>query len=189
MKKIAIIVGSLRRDSIAKKIAKNIVEFFPEGYEAQFIEIGDLPLYNADYDTGIEECPSRYTEFRNQIKEANGVIFVTPENNRIMPACIKNAIDIGSKPNGQAVWMFKPTGILSHSIGKMGGYSSQKTLRLALSYFEVPIVQQPEVFLGNSNLLIDESGKFNNESTIEFVKGYLDKYFKMLEEQEAKSTK
>ena len=102
---------------------------FPEGYEAQIVEIGHLPLYNFDYDDPAVtdfSTPSSYTEFRETIKASAGVLFVTSENNRTVPACLKNAIDIGSKPNADVAWKKTPAGIISHSVGKMGGYSAQK---------------------------------------------------------------
>lgn len=184
-KKITILVGSLRRESIARKIAKNVIKLFPEGYEAKIYEIGDLPLYNADYDN-IKETyaplPESYTCFREEIKSSAGVLFVTPENNRLVPAVIKNAIDIGSKPNDDVAWTKTPTGIISHSVGAMGGYSSQKTLRLALSYFNMPITGQPEVFLGKSAQYFDnDSEEINNTDTIKFLQKYIDIFVELVE--------
>lgn len=183
-KKITVLVGSLRRESIARKIAKAVIPMFPEGYEARIVEIGDLPLYNADYDNPTEEyapLPEAYTAFRQTIKDSDGVLFVTSENNRLVPAVMKNAIDVASKPNGDVAWKGLPGAIISHSVGAMGGYSSQKTLRLALSYFDMPLMGQPEVFLGKSANMINEEGGFANESTREFVQGYIDKFVKLVE--------
>lgn len=106
-KKVSILVGSLRKGSFARKIAQNVISMFPEGYEAQIVEIGHLPLYNFDYDDPAVTdfpTPSSYTEFRETIKASAGVLFVTSENNRTVPACLKNAIDIGSKPNADVAW-------------------------------------------------------------------------------------
>ena len=178
-KKIAVLVGSLRGGSFARKIATHALELFPEGFEAEIVEIGHLPLYNFDYDDPeVPEVslPEAYTAFRETIKAADGVLFVTPENNRTVPACLKNAVDIGSKPNADVAWKNLPVGIISHSVGKMGGYSSQKNLRLALSYFDVQFPGQPEVFLGQSPTLIGEDGKFKDESTIAFVRDYLARF-------------
>ena len=97
-----------------------------------------------------------------------------------MPACLKNAVDIGSKPNADVAWKKTPAGIISHSVGKMGGYSSQKNLRLALSYFDMPLTGQPEVFLGNSPTLFDDSGKLV-ESARGFVQGYIDQLVALIE--------
>ncbi len=185
MKKISVLIGSLRSGSFARKIAKNAIEMFPEGYTAEIVEIRDLPLYDADYDNPNETgkpLPEIYTAFRNRIKDSDGILFVTPENNRVVPACMKNAIDICSKPNNDVAFAGIPAGIISHSIGSMGGYSSQKTLRLALSYFGMPITGQPEVFIRNSNTLFDEgSDKINNQSTIEFLQKYINVFVDLIE--------
>lgn len=185
MKKITILVGSLRRESIARKIAKNVIKLFPEGYEPEIYEIGDLPLYNADYDNANETyapLPEAYTRFREHIKASAGVLFVTPENNRLVPAVIKNAIDVGSKPNDDVAWTKTPAGIISHSVGAMGGYSSQKTLRLALSYFHMPITGQPEVFIGKSAQYFDKDReKMNNEDTLKFLQKYIDVFVDLVE--------
>lgn len=187
MKKISILVGSLRKGSFARKVALNVINMFPEGYQAEIVEIGHLPLYNFDYDDPDEAevaLPSAYSEFRQIIKSAAGVLFVTAENNRTIPACLKNAVDIGSKPNADVAWKSKPAAIISHSVGKMGGYSATKNLRLALSYFDMPIVGQPEVFLGNSPTLFDETGQINVPSTVEFLQGYIHKFVELIEKHE-----
>lgn len=176
MKKIAVLVGSLRKGSHARKIAKEAIALLPEDFDANIVEIGHLPLYNFDYDNPEEPeitVPGSYTEFRETIKAADGVLFVTSENNRTIPAVLKNAIDIGSKPNSDVAWTNLPAGIISHSVGRMGGYSAHKNLRLALSYFEMPITGQPEVFLGRSDELLDEDGKLKDQSTIDFLTRYL----------------
>lgn len=186
-KKIAVLVGSLRRESYARKIALEAITFFPDHYDAAIIEIGHLPLYNFDYDDPAVTdlpLPAEYTDFRKTIKEAGGVLFVTPENNRTIPACLKNAVDIGSKPNSDVAWKNLPAGIISHSVGRMGGYSSQKNLRLALSYFDMPTLGQPEVFLSQSPQLLDEQGKLAQESTQDFIKNYITRFTKLVEEQE-----
>lgn len=183
-KKVSVLVGSLRKGSFARKTALNVMEMFPEGYEANIVEIGDLPLYNFDYDDPNEtevQLPLSYNTFRETIKQSDGVLFITAENNRTIPACLKNAVDIGSKPNHDVAWKNKPTAIISHSVGKMGGYSSQKNLRLALSYFDMPIMGQPEVFLGNSPTLFDENDKIAVETTREFLQGYINKFVKLIE--------
>lgn len=189
MKKISVLVGSLRKGSIARKIAQNACSMFPSDYEAQIVEIGDLPLYNADYDNPDiidTPLPQSYVSFRSCIKASDGILFVTPENNRTIPACLKNAVDICSKPNGDVALKGKPAAIISHSVGAMGGYSSQKNLRLALSYFDMPLMGQPEVFLGKSASLIAEDGSFANESTRDFVAGYIAKFVQLIEENSRK---
>ncbi len=182
--KISILVGSLRRGSYALKTAKNAIPMFPSDWEVNIVEIRDLPLYNFDYDdpdvTDIS-VPEQYVEFRKTIKSSDGILFVTPENNRTIPACLKNAVDICSKAD--IAMKDKPAGIISHSIGKMGGYSSHKNLRLALSYFDMKMLGQPEVFLGNSRTYFDENGVLNNERTKEFIRQYIDRFVDLVRKE------
>lgn len=176
-KKVSVLVGSLRRGSYALKTAKNIIKMFPENFDVKIVEIRDLPLYNFDYDTPEETdfpTPKEYIEFRKTISDSDGVFFVTPENNRTIPACLKNAVDICSKAD--VALKGKPAGVISHSIGKMGGYSSQKNLKLALSYFDMPMLGQPEIFLGNSPTYFDDKGNINAERTAQFLQKYVDRY-------------
>lgn len=176
---ISVLVGSLRRGSYARSIAKNVLEYFPDGFDATIVEIRDLPLYDFDYDDPSvtdKPTPPEFTTFRETIKASDGVLFVTPENNRTIPAALKNAVDIGSKPNADVAWRHLPAGIISHSVGRMGGYSSQKNLRLALSYFDMPMPGQPEVFLGQSPTLFDDRGRITQESTVTFLRGYIDRF-------------
>lgn len=178
-KHISVIVGNLRRGSFARKIAQNVIPLFPEGYRASIVEIRDLPLYDFDYDdpeVTDKPVPTEYTAFRNTIKSSDGILFVTPENNRTIPACVKNAVDVGSKPNSDVAWKGLPVGIISHSVGRMGGYSSQKNLRLALSYFDMPTVGQPEVFLSQSPELFEGGDTIVRESTVAFLQDYIDRF-------------
>ena len=181
--RVSVIVGSLRRASFARKIALNAIECFPYGYEAAIVEVRDLPLYDFDYDDPEvvdKPTPAEYTAFRETIKGSAGVLFVTAENNRTIPACLKNAVDIGSKPNSDVAWKNMPAGIISHSVGRMGGYSSQKNLRLALSYFDMPTPGQPEVFLGQSPSLLADDGTFAQKSTACFVQDYIDRFVDLI---------
>ncbi len=185
-KNVSVLVGSLRRGSYARKIAHNAIGYFPEGYDARIVEIRDLPLYDFDYDDPDitdKPTPPEYTQFREIIKASDGVLFVTPENNRTIPACLKNAIDIGSKPNSDVAWKNLPAGIISHSVGRMGGYSSQKNLRLALSYFDMPTPGQPEVFLSQSPTLLDENGNISQDSTVQFLRDYILRFARLIEGQ------
>lgn len=171
--KIGVLVGSLRKESYARKIALNAINMFPEDFEGQIIEIGNLPLYNADLEANP---PQEYIDFRNTIQSCDAILFVTSENNRTIPACLKNAVDVGSKPTPS--WTGLPAGIMSHSVGRMGGYSAHKNLRLALSYFEMPITGQPEVFLGQSPTLFD--GDKLVPDTAAFVQRYIDTFEKLV---------
>ncbi|AWB81405.1 NAD(P)H-dependent oxidoreductase [Corynebacterium yudongzhengii] len=179
---VSVLVGSLRRESYARKIALSCLDYFPDAIDAKIVEIGHLPLYNFDYDdpsvTDVS-TPDSYTQFRATIKNSDGVLFVTSENNRTIPAYLKNAIDIGSKPNSDVAWKGLPAGIISHSVGRMGGYSSQKNLRLALSYFDMPTLGQPEIFLGQSPTLIDKD-RLAPERTVAFVRDYITRFSELV---------
>ena len=182
--KVSVLVGSLRRGSYARKLARTALDMFPEHVDASIVEIRDLPLYNFDYDDPAVDdvaTPPEYTEFRETIKASDGVLFVTPENNRTIPACLKNAVDIGSKPNSDVAWKHLPAAIVSHSVGRMGGYSSQKNLRLALSYFDMPMLGQPEVFIGQSPTLFSDEGELNVDSTREFLQGHIYRFVNLIE--------
>ncbi len=182
MKKVSILVGSLRRLSYTRRIAKNTIEMFPEKYQVKIVEIGDLPLYNNDYDNPDEEVqvPESYKKFRKEIADSDIILFVTAENNRTIPACLKNAVDICSKAD--VAMKDKIAGIISHSVGKLGGYSSNKNLRLALSYFDMKMPGQPEAFISNSHDLFDgDSDIMNNQSTIDFIQKYIDNVVELIE--------
>ncbi len=187
MKKISVIVGSLRKASYAGRIANNVLKMFPSDWDVKIVEIRDLPLYDCDYDdpkVTEKPLPEIYKEFRATLKSSDGVFFVTAENNRLLPASVKNAIDICSKPNDDVAFKEKPVGVISHSVGKMGGYSSQKSLKLALSYFNPKFLGQPEVFIGNSNKYFDgDSEEINNQGTIDFIQSYVDRFVKLVEEK------
>lgn len=181
---VSVLIGSLRRGSYARKIANNVLNYFPENYDANIVEIRDLPLYDFDYDdpaVADKPTPVEYTDFRETIKASHGVLFVTSENNRTIPAALKNAIDIGSKPNADVAWTNLPAGIISHSVGRMGGYSSQKNLQLALSYFGMPLPGQPEVFLGRSPELFDDNGKITETSTVTFLTDYIERFAALID--------
>ncbi|HLQ71793.1 MAG TPA: NAD(P)H-dependent oxidoreductase, partial [Bacillota bacterium] len=155
MTKVAVLVGSLRKESFSKKVANNVAGLFPEEYEAVFVNIGDLPLYNQDYD--VEgNLPEVYITFREQIRDADAILFVTPEYNRSVPGVLKNAIDVGSRPKETSVWNDKPAGIISVSPGHLSGFGANHHLRQSLVFFNMPVVQQPEAYIGNVADLLDE---------------------------------
>jgi len=143
--RVGIIVGSLRRDSINRKIANSIAAFTAEWLECDFIEIGDLPLYNQD----DEENPIPAVQaFRERVRDVDGVLFVTPEYNRGVPGVLKNAIDVGSRPYGQSVWDKKPAAVVTVSPGAIGGFGSNHHLRQYSVFLNMPMMQQPEACIG-----------------------------------------
>jgi chromate reductase, NAD(P)H dehydrogenase (quinone) len=154
--KIAIIVGSLREGSINRKIARSICALRNDNLDCSMIEIGDLPLYNSDLD---ENPPAQWTRFRDQVGSADGVLFVSPEYNRGIPGVLKNAIDVGSRPYGKSVFDKKPAAIITASPGSIGGFGSNHQIRQAAVFLNMPVMQQPEAYLGHvSDDAFDESG-------------------------------
>ena len=149
--KIAIIVGSLRTDSINRKVALSLCAMSHERLNCDIVPIGDLPLYNQESDANP---PEEYVRFRKEIAAADGVLFVTPEYNRGIPGVLKNAIDVGSRPYGQNVWNQKPAAIVSASPGSIGGFGANHQVRQAAVFLNMPVMQHPEAYLGHVN---DES--------------------------------
>ncbi len=154
--KIAIIVGSLRKDSLNRKVARSICALRNDNLDCSMVDIGDLPLYNQDLDANP---PEQWTRFRQQVGAADGVLFVSPEYNRGIPGALKNAIDVGSRPYGQSVFDKKPGAIVTASPGAIGGFGSSHQIRQASVFLNMPIMLQPEAYLGHvSDDSFDESG-------------------------------
>ncbi|MCM3570981.1 NADPH-dependent FMN reductase [Neobacillus mesonae] len=183
MTKIGVLVGSLRKESFSKKIATNVASLFPKGYDAEFVEIGNLALYNQDFDDE-NNAPSEYTTFRNKMKEIDAVLFVTPEYNRSVPAVLKNALDVGSRPYGESVWNGKPAAIISQSPGKLSGFGANHHLRQPLVFLNMPILQQPEAYIGNVADLL-ENGKIKDEGTVKFLQSFVDAFVNMIKRHQA----
>ncbi len=169
-KTIGIIVGSLRGNSFSQSIADYVKAHAPAGYAFKLVDISKLPLYNQDYDSA---SPEEYTRFRNEIKALNGVLFVTPEHNRSIPAALKNALDVGSRPYGENVWSGKPGAVISQSPGGIGGFGANHHLRQVLAFLNVLTLAQPEAYIGAYHTLIDEQGALNNADTKAFIGNFL----------------
>ena len=184
MTKIGILVGSLRKESFSKKIASNVAALFPEGYETEFIEIGNLPFYNQD-DDNENNVLTEYTAFRNRIKEIDAVLFVTPEYNRSVPAVLSNALDIGSRPYGASVWNGNRQR-LSANLLVIWVDLAQTTIYVKLLIcLNMPVVQQPEAYIGNTAALLDENGKVKNEGTIQFLQSFVDTFVDLIKRYQA----
>ena len=180
-KKIGVLIGSLRRNSYTKKVAEDFINRLPEGYEAVVLKIDDLPFYNEELeDEG--SVPEEWTRFREQMKEVSGIYFFTPEYNRSIPAVIKNALDVGSRPFGQNIWDNKPALVVSVSPGAIGGFGANHHLRQSLTVLNVPILQQPEAYIGNVKQLIEKEGAFTDATQKFFdiiTKSYINFYEKL----------
>lgn len=170
---IAVVVGSLRRDSINRKLAIAVARLAPAQVSFKQMRIDDLPLYNQDHDAHPAEPVKR---LKSEIKAAQGVIFVTPEYNRSVPGVLKNAIDHASRPYGQSAWDGKPAGVLGASIGAIGTAVAQQHLRNSLSYLNMPTMGSPEVFLHVQEGFFDAGGGIADPDTREFLQDWMDHY-------------
>lgn len=171
-RKIAVIVGSLRKESLTRKVACTLMLLAPPTLEMEIVEIRQLPLYNQDDD---ENPPATYTEFREKIKEFDGVLFCTPEYNRSVPGGLKNAIDIGSRPYGESAWNGMPCAIASVSPGAIGGFGANHHLRQMLVFLNMPAMQQPEAYVGQAASQFD-GDKLTNDSTRAFLQNFVDAF-------------
>ena len=169
---IAVIVGSLRKDSFNRKLAGALVKLAPAEFSFRQLQIGDLPLYNQDDDASPAESVKR---LKNEIKAAHGLLFVTPEYNRSIPGVLKNAIDHASRPYGQSAWAGKPAGMLGASVGAIGTAMAQQHLRNILAYLDVPTLGQPEAFIHAKDGLFDEAGNIGAGSK-DFLQNWMNQY-------------
>jgi chromate reductase len=167
---VAVLVGSLRKDSINRKVANALIELAPPSLKLGFVEIGALPLYNQDEDVNP---PAPWVAFRAQVKAADAILFVTPEYNRSVPAALKNAIDVGSRPYGQSAWSGKPAAIVSAAPGAIGAFGANHHLRQSLVFLNVPAMQQPEAYIGGADKLFGPDGKLTNATTREFLQKFM----------------
>jgi len=165
--KIAIIVGSLREGSLNRKMARSICAIRDDNLDCSIVEIGDLSLYNQDLDT---DPPEQWVRFRDQVRPADGVLFVSPEYNRGIPGVLKNAIDVGSRPYGQSVFDKKTAAIVTVSPGAIGGFGANHQIRQSCVFLNMPVMQQPEAYLGHvTDDSFDESGGLKDGPLKELV--------------------
>ncbi len=176
--KIAVLIGSLRKESFNRKMAKNLISLAPESLKLEIVEIGGLPLYNQDFD---DNPPLAWTEFRELLIKVDGFLFVTPEYNRSVPGVLKNAIDIGSRPYGKSVWDGKPGAVISVSPGSVGGFGANHHLRQSLVFLNVPTLQQPEAYIGGATKLFDPNDNLASDSTREFVRKFINAFAEWVE--------
>ncbi len=174
-KTIGILAGSLRKESFSKKIANAIVRMAPEGFEFKIIPLDNLPVYNQDFDDH-SNVPESYLTFRERVNATDGVIFVTPEYNRSIPGVLKNALDIGSRPYGKSVWDGKPGAVFSNSPGNLSAFGANHHLRQCLVFLNVPVMQQPEVYIAHVAKLFDKEGNITDEGTRDFLQKAVDAY-------------
>ena len=163
---VAILVGSLRKASFSRKMALAAARLAPSSLKLEIVEIGGLALYDEDAEA---EAPAGWTAFRAKMKAAQAVLFVTPEYNRSVPGVLKNAIDVGSRPYGASVFNGKPGAVISVSPGVIGGFGANHHLRQSLVFLNVPVMQQPEAYIGGAASLFDDAGDIVNPGTRDFI--------------------
>jgi chromate reductase len=167
-----VFVGSLRKESFTRKMAKALIALAPPSLHLEIVEIGDLPLYNQDYDDSGDPR-AEWKAFRQRVKAADAVLFATPEYNRSVPGVLKNALDVASRPYGQSAWEGKPGAVISVSPGAVGGFGANHHLRQSLVFLNVPAMQQPEAYIGGAAKLFDDRGNLANDSTREFARKFM----------------
>ncbi len=172
-RRVAVLIGSLRKESLNRKLARALPDLAPPSLTFEFVDIGGLPLYNQDLE---EAPPEAWTVFRQRIAAAHAVLFVTPEYNRSVPGALKNALDVGSRPYGKSVWTGKPGAVISVSPGAIGGFGANHHLRQSLVFLDVPALQQPEAYIGGADKLFDDQGALVNPSIREFLAKYLQRF-------------
>lgn len=174
-RKVGVFVGSLRKKSYSRQVAETIRTLAPESLDLEFIDLGGLDIYNQDLDDE-GKTPATWIRFREQVKQLDAVLFVTPEYNRSIPALLKNALDIGSRPYGQNAWDGKPGAVISVSPGAFGAFGANHVFRQSLVFVNIPAMQQPEAYIANVATLYDDEGKLIQAKTSEFFKKIIDAF-------------
>lgn len=179
---VAVLVGSLRKESFTRKTAKALAALAPKDLKLEIVEIGALPLYNEDDEAAP---PAAWTAFRDKVRAADAVLFATPEYNRSVPGVMKNAIDVGSRPYGSSVFDGKPGAVISVSPGAIGGFGANHHLRQSLVFLNVLVLQQPEAYIGGAAGLFDAQGALVNDSVRGFLQKFIDAFDAWIKRQGA----
>jgi chromate reductase len=176
---VSVLVGSLRKASFSGMLANALIALAPSSLKLDVVEIGQLPFYNQDLET--DPAPAPWTAFRQRVKAADAVLFVTPEYNRSVPAVLKNALDVGSRPYGSSVWDRKPGAVVSSSPGAIAAFGANHHLRQSLVFLNVPTMQQPEAYLSHVDKLFDEQGKLVSDGTGKFLQQFMQAFANWVE--------
>ncbi len=175
---VAVIVGSLRKESFNRKMAKAMIAMAPATLKLEIVEIGQLPHYNQDQDA---DPPQESKDFKGRIQQAHAVLFVTPEYNRSVPGVLKNAIDVASRPYGKSAWNGKPAAVLSLSPGAIGAFGANHHLRQSMVFLNMPAMPQPEAYIGGAAKMFSDTGAISNDETREFVNKFLQAFAQWIE--------
>jgi len=171
-KQVAVIVGSLRKESFNRKVANALIGLAPQKMSAEIPAIGQLPHYNQDDDDNGRPA-AEWTTFRQRMAGFDAVLFVTPEYNRSVPGVLKNAIDVGSRPYGKSIWSGKPAAVISVSPGAIGGFGANHHLRQSLVFLDMPCLQQPEAYIGGAAKMFNDQGKLTSDDTRVFLRKFM----------------
>lgn len=182
-KNVAVFVGSLRKESLNRKLANALIGMAPQSLKPGIVEIGDLPLFNQDHEA---DPPQAVRDFKQRVAAADALLFVTPEYNRSVPGVLKNAIDVASRPYGQSAWNGKPGAVISLSPGAIGGFGANQHLRQSMVFLNVPMMQQPEAYIGGGASLFDDKGGIASDSTREFLEKFLQAFAQWIDRNGAK---
>jgi len=177
-RKVAVLVGSLRRESFTRKVAVALIRLAPPELEMEIVEIGGVSLYNQDLEP---TPPADWIAFRDKVRPADALLFATPEYNRSVPGLLKNAIDVGSRPKESSVFNGKPGAVISVSPGALAAFGANQHLRQSLVFLDVPTMQQPEAYIGGASKLFDDAGNLTNDSTRQFLKAFIDAFARWIE--------
>jgi chromate reductase, NAD(P)H dehydrogenase (quinone) len=180
---VAVLVGSLRKESFNRKLAKAVIAMAPPTLKLEIVEIAQLPFFNPDHEA---DPPQAVREFKQRLESFDAVLFVTPEYNRGVPGVLKNAIDVASRPYGKSSWNGKPGAVISASPGAIGGFGANHALRQSLVFLNVPAMQQPEAYIGDAAKLFDDKGALINDSTREFLQKFLQTFAQWIERNAAR---
>ncbi len=180
---VTVLVGSLRKGSWSRKLALALGTLAPPGLALAILPIGDLPFYDQDLED--QDPPPSWSAFRGRIARADALLFVTPEYNRSVPGVLKNALDVGSRPYGRGVWAGKPGAVVSVSPGAIGGFGANQHLRQTLASVGVPVLPQPEVYVGGVDKLFDAEGGIANDGTRGFLEGFMATFGAWIEKNQA----
>jgi len=175
---VGVFIGSLRKESLNRKLANALVEMAGPALKLEIVEIGQLPLFNQDMEANQ---PQVNLDFKARVESFQAVLFLTPEYNRSVPGALKNAIDVGSRPYGKSSWNGKPGAVISVSPGALAAFGANHHLRQSMVFLNVPMMPQPEAYIGNAASLFDAQGKLINESTREFLQKFLQAFAQWIE--------
>jgi chromate reductase len=170
---IVALVGSLRRDSYNRKLVQSMAAMAQPGLRIEIVDLTDLPMYNQDDEN---DPPLPVLRFRERVLPSDGVLFATPEYNRSVPAVLKNAIDVGSRPYGKSVWAGKPAAVISASPGALGAFGANHALRQSLVSLDMPTLQQPEAYISHVDRMFDASGEFADPASSQFFRGFVQSF-------------